>query len=147
MARLEIKNHLAIVLDRKKTPPPNEAYDEPRHLHEISWLLMRWALAREHAQPSGDISAAIGRAIETTVFGFDFAALRAGDAVTVSITGRSPLAGRVSYLSPKPEFTPPVLYNRENRAKLVFLVEATFADPTAARDLHPGQPADVAPAK
>jgi HlyD family secretion protein len=76
----------------------------------------------------------------------DFAALRAGDAVTVSITGRSPLAGRVSYLSPKPEFTPPVLYNRENRAKLVFLVEATFADPTAARDLHPGQPADVAPA-
>jgi HlyD family secretion protein len=51
----------------------------------------------------------------------------------------------VSYLSPKPEFTPPVLYNRENRAKLVFLVEATFADTTAARDLHPGQPADVAP--
>ena len=77
----------------------------------------------------------------------DFAALRAGDAVTVAVTGRPPLAGRVSYLSPQPEFTPPVLYNRANRAKLVFLVEATFADATAARDLHPGQPADVAPAK
>ena len=77
----------------------------------------------------------------------DFAALQAGDPVTVSVTGRPPLAGRVSYLSPKPEFTPPVLYNRENRAKLVFLVEATFPDTTAARDLHPGQPADVAPAK
>jgi hypothetical protein len=49
LARLVIKNHLAIVLDREKTPPPNEAYDEPRHLHKVSWLLMRWALAREHA--------------------------------------------------------------------------------------------------
>jgi HlyD family secretion protein len=73
----------------------------------------------------------------------DFAALKAGDAVRVAITGRPPLEARVSYLSPKPEYTPPVLYNRENRAKLVFLVEALFADVTAARDLHPGQPVDV----
>lgn len=73
----------------------------------------------------------------------DFAALKAGDPVRVTITGRPPLEARVSYLSPKPEYTPPVLYNRENRAKLVFLVEALFADATAARDLHPGQPVDV----
>jgi HlyD family secretion protein len=52
----------------------------------------------------------------------------------------------VSYLSPKPEYTPPVLYNRENRAKLVFMIEAVF-DPGAARDLHPGQPVEVAPVK
>jgi len=73
----------------------------------------------------------------------DFAALKTGDAVRVTITGRPPLEARVSYLSPKPEYTPPVLYNRENRAKLVFLVEALFTDPAAARDLHPGQPVDV----
>ncbi len=77
----------------------------------------------------------------------EFAALKAGDPVRVTLTGRPPLEGRVSYLSPQPEYTPPVLYNRENRSKLVFLVEATFADATAARDLHPGQPADVAIAK
>ena len=72
----------------------------------------------------------------------DFAALKAGAAVRVAITGRpTPLAAHISYLSPQPEFTPPVLYNRENRAKLVFMVEAVFdAD---AGDLHPGQPADV----
>ena len=72
----------------------------------------------------------------------DFAALRAGAAVRVAITGvPAPLAAHISYLSPQPEFTPPVLYNRENRAKLVFMVEAVFdAD---ARDLHPGQPVDV----
>lgn len=72
----------------------------------------------------------------------DFAALKAGAAVSVSITGQPALMGHVSYLSPQPEYTPPVLYNRENRAKLVFMVEAVF-DADAARDLHPGQPADV----
>ncbi len=71
-----------------------------------------------------------------------FAALRAGQAVQVTITGRPPLAARISYLSPQPEYTPPVLYNRGNRAKLVFMVEAVF-DPAATAGLHPGQPVDV----
>jgi HlyD family secretion protein len=73
----------------------------------------------------------------------DFAALQAGDTVRIAITGRPPLAARISYLSPKPEYTPPILYNRENRAKLVWLVEAVFTDPSVTRDLHPGQPVDV----
>ncbi len=77
----------------------------------------------------------------------DIAMLKAGDPVRVSLTGvAAPLAGRVSYISPRPEYTPPVLYNRDNRAKLVFLVEATL-DPAVARDLHPGQPVDVTPAR
>ena len=76
----------------------------------------------------------------------EFAALKAGDHVRVTITGRPQLDARISYLSPSPEYTPPVLYNRENRAKLVFLIEALF-DAKDARDLHPGQPVDVAPVK
>ena len=73
----------------------------------------------------------------------DFAALKAGGLVKIALTGRAaPLEAHISYLSPKPEYTPPVLYNRENRSKLVFMVEAVF-DPAAARDLHPGQPVDV----
>jgi HlyD family secretion protein len=72
------------------------------------------------------------------------AALKAGDPVRVAVPGLpAPLAARVSYISPRPEYTPPVLYNRENRAKLVFLVEAVFTDAAIARDLHPGQPVDV----
>ena len=74
----------------------------------------------------------------------DYGALKIGGTVKVTLTGRSePLDARISYLSPKPEFTPPVLYNRDNRSKLVFMIEATF-DAAAARDLHPGQPVDVA---
>ncbi len=72
-----------------------------------------------------------------------FGALKAGDRVRVAITGRdSPLDARVSYLSPKPEYTPPILYNRENRSKLVFMVEAAI-DAAAARDVNPGQPVEV----
>jgi len=72
----------------------------------------------------------------------DFATLKAGDSVKVTIDGRASLTATVNYLSPQPEYTPPVLYNRENRSKLVFMVEAVF--PAAdARDLHPGQPVDV----
>ena len=74
----------------------------------------------------------------------DFAGLKADAAVRITITGRpAPLDARISYLSPAPEYTPPILYNRENRSKLVFMVEAVFADTTAAADLHPGQPVDV----
>ena len=77
----------------------------------------------------------------------DFATLKAGATVKVAVSGLpAPLSARISYLSPKPEYTPPVLYNRENRAKLVFMVEAVF-DSAVARDLHPGQPVDVTVAK
>lgn len=76
----------------------------------------------------------------------DAAALVPGTKVRVALTGRpTPLDAVVVYLSPRPEYTPPVLYNRDNRAKLVFLVEATLP-PAAAATLHPGQPVDVAPA-
>ncbi len=74
----------------------------------------------------------------------EFGSLKAGEAVKVTATGfEKPIQARITYLSPEPEYTPPVLYNRENRAKLVFMVEATPLDPASARDLHPGQPADV----
>ena len=43
-------------------------------------------------------------------------------------------------MAPRPEFTPPVIYSREARDRLVYLVEAR----PAAR-LNPGQPVDVEP--
>jgi HlyD family secretion protein len=48
----------------------------------------------------------------------------------------------ISYISPRPEYTPPVIYNRDNRARLVYLLEAT-PSPEIARQLHPGQPVEV----
>ena len=66
-----------------------------------------------------------------------------GSPVRVSVDGISePLSGTVSYISPKAEYTPPVIYSQESRNKLVFMVEAVFA-PDVAANLHPGQPVDV----
>jgi HlyD family secretion protein len=52
------------------------------------------------------------------------------------------MAATVGFVSTQPEYTPPVIYNRDNRRKLVWLVEArpTLAD---AAKLSPGQPVDV----
>ncbi len=71
------------------------------------------------------------------------AALRPGQAVRVRLDGAAaPVAATISYVAPRAEFTPPVIYSRETRAKLVFLVEARPA-PADAAALHPGQPVDV----
>ena len=64
---------------------------------------------------------------------------------TVSVTfdgGPHAYPAIINYLSTKAEFTPPVIYSQENRAKLVFMIEAKFS-PADAADLHPGQPVDV----
>jgi HlyD family secretion protein len=70
-------------------------------------------------------------------------AIRVGAPVRVSVDGvRDPFAGKVSFISPRAEYTPPVIYSQESRSKLVFMVEIIF-DPATAAKLHPGQPADV----
>jgi HlyD family secretion protein len=69
--------------------------------------------------------------------------LKPGAAVLVSLDGASQArAASVSYVAPRAEFTPPVIYSKESRAKLVFMVEAIFA-PGEGMDLRPGQPVDV----
>lgn len=63
--------------------------------------------------------------------------------VEIFMDGRKePLPGRVSFVSPQAEYTLPIIYSRENRAKLVFLVEASLAQ-EYARLLHPGAPVEV----
>jgi HlyD family secretion protein len=69
--------------------------------------------------------------------------LHVGDALDVRVDGnKESVTGKVSFISPRAEYTPPVVYSRENRAKFVFLVEALF-EPAVAAKLHPGQPVDV----
>lgn len=50
------------------------------------------------------------------------------------------MTARIIYVSPRPEFTPPVIYSREARDRLVYLIEAL---PSVR--LNPGQPVDVTP--
>lgn len=71
------------------------------------------------------------------------AEIKPGRIVSVSMDGvATPLRATVNYISTQAEFTPPVIYSMENRAKLVFMVEAVFTA-TDASNLKPGQPVDV----
>ena len=54
----------------------------------------------------------------------------------------SGLSARITYVSPRPEFTPPIIYSRDSRDRLVFMVEAL---PDRPRRLMPGLPVDVEP--
>jgi HlyD family secretion protein len=69
--------------------------------------------------------------------------IRYGETVTVRCDGcTGDLTAKVSFISKTAEFTPPVIYSLEERAKLVFLIEAL---PTEPGNLRVGQPVDVLP--
>ena len=70
-----------------------------------------------------------------------FSTVKVGSLLAVHCDGCKPgLTARVSYVSPDPEFTPPVIYSLETRQKLVFLIEAR---PEGEASLQPGQIVDV----
>lgn len=53
-----------------------------------------------------------------------------------------PYPAKVTYIAPRAEFTPPVIYSQTMREKFVFLIELSVT-PDVAGKLHPGQPVDV----
>ncbi len=53
------------------------------------------------------------------------------------------VAAIVTYISNESEYTPPIIYSNDTRAKLVYMIEAHPA-PGDAAHLHPGQPVEVA---
>lgn len=67
---------------------------------------------------------------------------RVGAQVNFTCDGCAASTAKIDYISPRPEFTPPVIYSRDARERMVFLVEARPARPLA---LNPGQPVDVEP--
>jgi HlyD family secretion protein len=67
--------------------------------------------------------------------------IKLGEPVTVHCDGcKADVPARVTFISRSTEFTPPVIYSLEERAKLVYLIEARTDTPS---DLRVGQPVDV----
>jgi HlyD family secretion protein len=67
-------------------------------------------------------------------------ALRLGQSVSIRCDGCAEVVeATLTFIAPEAEYTPPVIYSRENRAKLVFMVEAR-PRVEQAMHLHPGQP-------
>ena len=66
-----------------------------------------------------------------------------GQGVSLQCDGcGAPIAARISFIAREAEYTSPIIFSKENRAHLVFMIEArpALAD---ARRLHPGQPLEV----
>jgi HlyD family secretion protein len=77
--------------------------------------------------------------------------IQLGTPVTIQCDGcGTPINGKISFISREAEYTSPIIYSKENRATLVFMIEAR-PDLNDARRLHPGQPLELrfadAPAK
>ncbi|MFO1158708.1 MAG: HlyD family efflux transporter periplasmic adaptor subunit [Reyranellaceae bacterium] len=74
----------------------------------------------------------------------DMAKAKPGDKVSFGCDTCPPdLTATISYISPRAEYTPPVIYSASARSKLVFLVEAR--PDAAGTALPPGLPISVAP--
>lgn len=70
----------------------------------------------------------------------EIARLSLGQTIRVTCDACEPSDAKISFISSTTEYTPPEIYSLEERAKLVYRVEAIPADPKSFR---PGQPVDV----
>ena len=70
----------------------------------------------------------------------DRSALAVGGMVQVGCDGCAAMTAHITYFASEPQTTPPVIYSREERGRLVYLVEAQLDAPGT---LRPGQPVTV----
>lgn len=69
-------------------------------------------------------------------------AFKIGQAVTIRCDGQEKdIPATLSYISPMAEYTPPIIYSREWRSKLLYMLEARPSE--NPESLHPGQPVTV----
>lgn len=72
----------------------------------------------------------------------EMARYRPGRTVRFGCDGCTGGSARITWVSDRPEFTPPILYSKGSRDRLVYRVEAL---PAGAATLNPGLPVDVSP--
>lgn len=121
-------------LEQKRVASPVGALVEDTHYRVGEWVPAGRPVVT--LLPPGNLKARFFVAQE------DVSKFSPGQAVTIRWDGGPAVPARVSYVSRRSEFTPPVIYSRESRAKLVFMVEAQFENPDRD-DLRVGQPVEV----
>jgi HlyD family secretion protein len=122
-------------LEQKSVPAPVSARVQDTYFVEGEWVPAGRPVAS--LLPPGNVR--IRFYVPQGILGF----LSTGKDVEVHCDGcPAPIAAKISFISSQAEYTPPVLYSKDSRGKLLFLVEARPAPADAAR-LRPGQPIDV----
>jgi len=122
-------------LEQKSVAAPVSAMVQDTFFVEGEWVPAGRPVAS--LLPPGNVKARFY--VPETVVG----AIQPGRQVEIRCDGcPAPIAAKVSFVSAQAEYTPPVLYSKESRAKLAFLVEAR-PEPADGARLRPGQPIDV----
>lgn len=122
-------------LDQKSVAAPIGALVQDTFFVEGEWVPAGRPVAS--LLPPGNVK--LRFYVPETILG----SIQPGKELVVSCDGcPQPIAAKVTYISSQAEYTPPVLYTREQRQKLMFLVEARPA-PAGAAGLRPGQPVDI----
>ena len=119
-------------LDQKSVAAPLAALVQDTYFVEGEWVPAGRPVAS--LLPPGNVK--LRFYVPETILG----AIQPGREIEAGCDGcPQPIAARVSYISSQAEYTPPVLYSKESRSKLLFLVEARLE----GAGLRPGQPVDV----
>jgi len=73
----------------------------------------------------------------------ELSTIKTGQRFDVLVQGYdAPVEGTIRYIFSEAEYTPPFIYSKDNREKLVFMVEGSF-EPEIAEGLNPGQPVEI----
>jgi HlyD family secretion protein len=123
-----------IALDRRQVKAPaaglvEETYFEPGEMVAAN-------------QPAVSLLPDANRKVRFFVPERSLASVKVGDAVGVSCDGCPPgLKANIEFVASQAEFTPPIIYSKDSRDKLVFRVDARPAGDATA--LKVGQPLDI----
>lgn len=69
--------------------------------------------------------------------------IKMGQVVTFTRDGsKKSISASINYIASQAQYTPPVIYSKDSREKLVYWVEAKI-DPAVVKTMNPGQPVEV----
>jgi HlyD family secretion protein len=125
-------------LNRWKLTETTLLAPENGRIEQIYFRPGEWVNA---GQPVIDIYALNHLKIRFFVPGSTLPHLKPGQMITIQCDGcAKDIQAQIRFISAQAEYTPPVIYSREQRQKLVYMVEATPSHPDL---LRAGQPVDV----
>jgi HlyD family secretion protein len=119
-------------LDEKTVSAPETGYIQQVYFRPGEWV--------NAGQPVLDIYVNSRVKIRFFVAETIVSTLKPGATVQVACDGCAPFHASIRFISRQAEFTPPEIYSRGQREKLLYLVEAA---PEHPERLHAGQPVDV----
>jgi len=121
-------------LDQKKAVAPTDAF--------VFDTIYRAGEYVKDGQPVISLLPPANIKVRFFVSGTALPTITLGTPVSIKTVGsKDAIAAHVTYIAPQAEYAPPELYNRDNRDKLLFMLEAT--PDTAPERIHPGLPVDV----